>query len=317
MAAGQLVLALATDVPDRGGRPRAGRRRRRDDLHQRAAAGRAVVPRPDGPAGHPAHRHPRPARLRRGGLSAGRPAARHVLARRRSSAPPATGVLVAVLVLVALRDAPPGTVRRARRPAWPSCGAAWPTRGGSPARASGCTRTWSPSSPARSSRCCGAIRSWWSARAGPRRRRPGCSPCSWSSAMCVGPLLGRLCGRWPLRRSDAGLRDPRRHGRRVDRRPAVAGPRAAAAAGPPRRRPRHQRAGLDDRLRLRPHLEPGRAAGQRQRRRQRRRVRRLAAHHPGRGRRPRPAHPRVLDRLQPGRVPCGVRRPVPVLGASA
>ena len=94
----------------------------------------------------------------------------------------------------------------------------------------------------------------------------------------------------------AGLHDPRRHGRRLDRRPPVAGPRAAAAAGAAGRRPRHQRPGLDDRLRLRAHLEPGGAAGQRQRGGQRGRLRRLAAHDPRRRRRARPADPGLLDR---------------------
>ena len=43
-----------------------------------------------------------------------------------------------------------------------------------------------------------------------RRRRPGCSPCWCVVGMAVGPLLGRLCGRWPLRRSDLVFAHPRR-----------------------------------------------------------------------------------------------------------
>ena len=49
----------------RPGRPGLRRHRRRDDLHLRAAAGQQLVPAAPDPAGHPAHRHPRPAR--RGG----------------------------------------------------------------------------------------------------------------------------------------------------------------------------------------------------------------------------------------------------------
>ena len=80
MAAGQLVLALATDVPTAvAARVLVGAGDamtfisvlRRD---------RAVVPRDDGAADHPAHRHPRPARLDRRGLPAGGAAARHLVA---------------------------------------------------------------------------------------------------------------------------------------------------------------------------------------------------------------------------------------------
>jgi MFS family permease len=76
----------------------------------------------------------------------------------------ATGLVVGVLVLVALRDAP----------AWRSCDAPLPTPGGNPARGSGSTPTWSPSSPAPCSPCSGATRSWWWGRGVPRRRRRGC-----------------------------------------------------------------------------------------------------------------------------------------------
>src|SRR5829696_7102111 len=77
----------------------------------------------------------------------------------------ATGVLAGILVLVALRDAPPGTVVAA--PA--GLTAAWSSPGASPAPGWGCTRTWSRSSRARCSPCCGAIRSWCWGRTAPRR----------------------------------------------------------------------------------------------------------------------------------------------------
>ncbi|CAA9351868.1 MAG: Uncharacterized MFS-type transporter, partial [uncultured Frankineae bacterium] len=80
---------------------------------------------------------------------------------------------------------------------------------------------------------------------------------------------------------------------------------------------RHQRAGLDDRLRLRAHREPGRAHGQRQRRGEHRRVPRLAADHPGDRRGARRADAGGVDRLQPGRLPGGVRGAVRVLGGRA
>ena len=98
---------------DRDRRPRAGRRRRRDDLHQRAAGDRPLVPRPHGPADHPAHRHLRPGRLDRRGLSAGRAAARDVAGRRRSWAPRRPACSSPSWSCVALRDAPPGTPRPA------------------------------------------------------------------------------------------------------------------------------------------------------------------------------------------------------------
>ena len=203
MAAGSSCSALATDVPDRGGRPRAGRRGRRDDVHQRAAGDRAVVPRVDRPAGHPADRHPRPAGPDRGGLSAGRAAARDLVAddvprrgRRWACSSPCWSLL-------ALRDAPAGTAVRHRPPAAPRCAAGCSTPGRSRAPASGCTPTSSPSSPAPCSRCCGAIRSSWWAR--------GCRP---------GPRPALLT-----------LLVRRRDGRRPAARPALR-PLAAAPLGP-------------------------------------------------------------------------------------
>ena len=112
----------------------------------------------------------------------------------------ALGVLVVVLVVAALRTPRPAP-RWRRWPAGPRSGRTWPAPGTSRAPGSGSTPTWSPSSPAPCSRCCGATRSWCWARGCPPAPRPGCSPCwswwAWGSAR----LLGALCGRWPLRRS--------------------------------------------------------------------------------------------------------------------
>ena len=220
-----------------------------------------VVPRPHRPADHPAHRHLRPARLDRRGLSAGGAAARHVVA---DDVPRCRGDRRA-----RRRPGPGGPARRPGRarspppPAGPGRGAApaWPTPGGSPAPGSGSTPTSSPSSPAPCSRCCGAIRSWSWGR--------GCSPATAAGlltllvvvGMGVGPLLGRLCGRWPLRRSVLVFtilgadRD-------------ASGPSSCSWPG---RAPLPllivlvvvlgtNGPGLDDRLRLRAHREPGRAA---------------------------------------------------------
>ena len=224
MAAGQLVLALATDVPDRRGRPRAGRRRRRDDLHQRAAGDRHVVPRPHGPADHPAHRHPRPARARS----------------------PRPIPLVALLHGTSWRTTFLGAAgdRRARRRPRRSSPCATPR----PAPSPGARRAWR--------RCARSLADTW--------REPGTriglythlvtqfsgtvfallwgypflvvgqglSPATAAGlltllvvvGMGVGPLLGRLCGRWPLRRSDLVFSILGRHRHGLDRRAAVAGP---------------------------------------------------------------------------------------------
>ena len=204
--------------------------------------GLALVRRAGRPADHPAHRHPRSARVRS-------LAAYPLVALLHGTSwqttflgAAATGVLVAVLVLVALRDAPPGTVpapagrpgRAARAPS--------PTPGGSRARASGSTRTWSPSSPAPSSRCCGATRSSSSGRGSRPATAAGLLTLLVVVGMGVGPLLGRLCGRWPLRRSVLVFSILGATVDRLDGRAAVAGAGAAGAAGRARRRPRHQRA---------------------------------------------------------------------------
>src|SRR3712207_8050176 len=96
----------------------------------------------------------------------------------------------------------------------------------------------------------------------------------WSSDVCSSDLLAAA----PL---VARVRHPRRHRGHLDRRAAVARARAAAAAGGAGRRPGHQRPRLDERLRLRPHLEPRRAAGERERRGQRMLLPRLPACGPG------------------------------------
>ena len=258
----------------------------------------AVVPRPHGPAGHPADRHPRPARLDRGRLPAGRAAARHLVGGRPSSAPRRSAC--SSPCWCSPRCATP-------RPAPRRAGAAGlaevrRTAGGHLARARHPDRVvHPPGHPVLRHRLRAAV-----GLPVPHRRARGCRPATAAAllsllvvvGMGVGPLLGRLCGtgRCAARSSSSASSPPPRAIWTVVL--LLPGPRAAVAAGRARRRAGHQRSGLDDRLRLRPHREPGRAHGQRQRRGQRRRVRRLAAHRPGDRRGARPAHARpVVDRL--------------------
>ena len=160
MTLGQLLFAFATTF--RAGRAGAGARRgrRRGDLRQRDPAGDAVVPGPSGADDHPADRSGRPARGDRGRGAAGpRPAPARLDA--------SSFALASTLGLVGMvrsscswsrtrRTRASGSVRIKMRALARSC--AW--SGATPARASGCGRTSRRSSARRSSRCCGAIRSW-------------------------------------------------------------------------------------------------------------------------------------------------------------
>ena len=181
-----------------GDRPDPGRRRRRDDVHQRPAPDHGVVLAPAGAAADPDHRDPRPARADRRRLPAGGVA---------------SGCRVERLVPRRGRRSGPGCERVARcgtpRPARPSVfiavsgreavrrlGHAWRE----PGTRLGCGPTSSPSSPAPCSRCCGAIRSSSSASV-----TAGAAGLLITLlvlvAMVVGPVLGHLAGRWPFRRS--------------------------------------------------------------------------------------------------------------------
>ena len=279
MAAGQLVLALATDVPTAvAARVLVGAGDAMTFISVLRVIG-AVVPRPHGSADHPAHRHPRPARLDRGGLPAGRAAARHARGGRRSSAPPATGVLVAR----AGAASPCATPRPARSPpaaGGPGRDAAQPGR--HLARARHPDRALHPPGhPVLRHRVRAAV-----GLPVPRRGGGAARPATAAGlltllvvvGMGVGPLLGRLVRAVAAAPLGPGLRDPRR--RPPPSGPSCCcwpGPRAAAAAGRARRRAGHQRPRLDDRLRLRPHRNPAERHGQRQRGGQRGRLRRLAA----------------------------------------
>ena len=194
---------------DRHRRPRAGRRRRRDDVHQRAAGDRPVVPRPHGPADHPAHRHPRPARLRSPRPTRWSRCCTAPRGGRRSSAPPATGVLVGVLV-AASPCATPRPAPCVPAPRRPRRAAAQPgrhlARAGHPDRA-----VHAPGHPVLRHRLRAAVglpvpRRGPGALPGDGGRR--CSPCWWSSAWASGRCwagsagAGRCAGRsWSSRSS--------------------------------------------------------------------------------------------------------------------
>ncbi len=295
---------VADDAPARGRRARAGRRGRRADVHQRALGGHRLVPGPPGAADDAAHRPDRAARPGAVRGAARRAAARPRLDAPRSSRPRRSGWRSGS------RCSPwCATARRARRPRHPHrrrarCCAGLRVRpGASRAPGSGSGRTWAPSSPARCSRCSGACRTWWPGRACSTARRARCSRCSWRSGIVAGPLFGEFTARHPLRRSWLVL--------------AVIGATAVAwtvvlAVPPPA--PRWLLVllvvvlalggpGVDDRLRLRPHVQPRPPAGRRGRHRQRRRVRRVAARRAGRrgG-----ARARRAGRLHAGGVPGGL-----------
>ena len=188
MAAGQFVLALATDVPTAvGARVLVGA----GDAMTFISVLRVIR------LWFPARRvplitqltgHPRAARLDRGRLSRWSPCCTARRGGPPSSARRRPACWSGSLVLVALRDAPPG--RRGRRAAGRPArrGAASASPGGSPAPGSASSPTWSPSSPAPSSRCSGAIPSWSWGRGAPRRPPPACSPCwsssAWASVRC-------------------------------------------------------------------------------------------------------------------------------------
>jgi MFS family permease len=76
----------------------------------------------------------------------------------------ALGVAMAVAVLAVVRDRPPGAPAPPPAATRPRCSTAWSAPGGSPAPGWASGRTWGRSSPGRSSRCCGACRTWWRAR---------------------------------------------------------------------------------------------------------------------------------------------------------
>jgi MFS family permease len=91
--------------------------------------------------------------------------------------------------------------------------------------------------------------------------------------IAVGPVIGRLSSRHPMRRSaHARAADDRDPGRRVARRHRVAGPGAAVAPVRARVRTRHGRSGVDDRVRPRPHVQSEPPAEHRHRDRERRRL---------------------------------------------
>ena len=287
MAAGQLRARPGHRRADGDRRPRAGRRRRRHDLHQRAAGHRRC--------GSPGRTVPLITQLtgifgQVGSIAAAYPlvALLHgdLVAGRRSSARPAIGVLVVVLVpggaagragrapprrrpadLAEVRRRLRRHLARARHPhralhapghpvlrhrVRPAVGLPVPGRGGGALPGDG----GRPAHPA-------------------RRRRHGASGRCWAGCAGGGRCAGR---RW----SSRSWPRPPRAWTVVLLWPGRAPLPAAGRAG---RRPGHQRPRLDDRLRLRAHVEPGGADGQRQRRGQRGRVRRLAADHP-RDRRP-------------------------------
>ncbi len=151
---------LITAGPDR---VRAGRRRysaraaraglrrhgRRDDVHLRAAAGQQLVPGPPDPAGHPADRHPRPARR-------GRRRDPDDLGARATSAGPAptwplprSAWSLAVALLVVLGTRPASRTCADQRCRSPRCAPAWrrPGRTPAPGSASGCTSRPSSAPP--------------------------------------------------------------------------------------------------------------------------------------------------------------------------
>ena len=222
----------------------------------------------------------------------------------------AVGVLVAVLVAVAVRDVPPGTevappqtlaqVRGNLHDAWHEPG----TRLG----------LYTHLSTQFSATVFGLLWGFPFLTVG-QGLEPGTAAALLTllvvSGMVFGPVIGQLCGRWPLRRSVL-----------------VFGILAATATvwtavlAWPGRAPlpllvllvlvlSTQRARLDDRLRLRAHGEPGRAAGQRQRRRQRRRLRGLPAAHARHRAGARRQHPgsrhRLLARVVQARLRAAVR----------
>ena len=77
----------------------------------------------------------------------------------------------------------------------------------------------------------------------------------------AGPLFGEFAARHPMRRPVPGADRDRGTRAGVGRGAARAAARAAVAARRARRRDRHRRARLDDRLRLRAHVQPALAAG--------------------------------------------------------
>ncbi len=136
-------------LPARAAGPGVRRRRRRDDLHLRAAAGQHLVPAAADPAGHPAHRHPGPARRgrrrRTHDLGAGAPRLDPGLPRGRVARhrPRGGGAVPAA------RLARPRGTCAASGSRSPRCGTAWPRRGRTraPGSASGCTSPRSSAPP--------------------------------------------------------------------------------------------------------------------------------------------------------------------------
>ena len=96
-----------------------------------------------------------------------------------------------------------------------------------------------------------------------------------AAAIAAGPLMGSFVARHPLRRSTMVLLISGRHRRGVGGRPADAGPFPAVAAGRAGGGARRRRPRFHDRLRLRPHLQPGAPDRHRHRDRQRGRLHRL------------------------------------------
>ena len=135
-----------------------------------------------------------------------------------------------------------------------------------------------------------------------------------ATQILFGPLLGGVVARHPYQRSHLVLAVVGAIADRLGRGPALAGPRSLAAAGRAGGRHRAGRTRVDGRFRPGPLVQPAGAHRQRSRGGQRRRLRRLTVRDgPGRHR-PRPGHARWPHRLHAGRVPPGHGRAVPVLG---
>ena len=295
MAAGQLVLALAADVPTAvAARVLVGA----GDAMTFISVLRLVslwFPGRHGAAGHPADRHPRPGRLRSSRPIRWSPCCTAPPGRRPSSVPPPIGVLVGVLVLRRPARRPGGTVTAARRPGWREVRRSLVDTWREPGTRLGLLHP--PGHPVLRHRLRAAVGLPVPRRrpgAAHRRRRPACSPCWSSSAWASARCWAGSCGRWPLRRSDAGAsrssapRSPPgpssccgRAGRRC--RCSSCSSSCSAPTGP------GSMIGFD----YARTENPAERHGQRQRGGQRRRLRRLAAHHPGRRRRAGPAHARA------------------------
>ena len=265
MTLAQAAFAFADSYAVALARPGLRRHRRRDDLHLRAPAGQQLVPGAPDPAGHPADRHPRPAR-RRGrrdpdDLGAGPPRLDAGLPRRRrvrrgpdrwrcwsSSATPRARRTCAA------RSSRCRTVRQ-------NLGASWAQPG---------TRLgfWMHFTTQFSATTMSLL---WGYPFFVRGE--GRSPATAGllltlivvAIMAAGPVLGWLVGAHPWHRSTMVLTIV---GALVAVWTAVLvwpGDAPLGAAGAAGRRRRARRAGLDDRLRRRPDLQPRPPARQRHR----------------------------------------------------